>query len=159
MSCTSPRTVARMILPLPEASDFSMCGSSSATAVFIISADCSTNGSCISPEPKRSPTTFMPSSRWSLMMPSGAQAVGAGEVQVVFEALAFAVDDAALQALADGQRREFGRALVLERCGVDAGEQVQHAGQRVVGQRCRRRRIRGGPRRGPERDLALLLRE
>ena len=71
MSCTSPRTVAITMVPLPEASDFSMCGSSRATAVFITSADCSTNGSCISPAPKRSPTTFMPSSRWSLMMPSG----------------------------------------------------------------------------------------
>ena len=68
MSCTSPRTVARTIFPLPASLDFSMCGSSSATAVFMTSADCSTNGSCISPEPNRSPTTFMPASRWSLMI-------------------------------------------------------------------------------------------
>ena len=132
MSCTSPRTVAITMVPLPDESDFSMCGSSRATAFFITSADCSTNGSCISPAPKRSPTTFMPSSSWSLMMPSGGHAFAAGEVQVLFEALAFAVDDAPLQAFAGGQRREFRGALVLERCGVDAGEQVQHDGQGVV---------------------------
>jgi hypothetical protein len=49
-----------------------MCGSRWATEAFIVSADCSTNGSCISPAPKRSPTIFMPASRMSLMMASGA---------------------------------------------------------------------------------------
>jgi hypothetical protein len=49
------------------------------------------------------------------------------------EPLAFAVDDAALEPLADRERRELGGAGVLQ-CGrVDAGEQVEHPGQRVVG--------------------------
>jgi hypothetical protein len=47
MSWTSPFTVASTIVPLPSSSDFSMCGSRYATAPFITSADCSTNGSCI----------------------------------------------------------------------------------------------------------------
>ena len=68
MSCTSPLTVASTIVPLPSSSVFSMCGSSQATAVFMTSADCSTNGSCISPLPNSSPTTFMPPSRLSLTM-------------------------------------------------------------------------------------------
>ena len=72
MSCTSPLTVASTTVPLPPWSDFSMCGSRKATAAFIVSADCSTKGSCISPEAKRSPTTFMPSSRMSLTMASAA---------------------------------------------------------------------------------------
>ena len=54
-------------------------------------------------------------------------ALGARQVEVRFEALSFAVDDAPLEALADGQRREFRGALVLQRCGVDAGEEVEHA--------------------------------
>ena len=63
------------------------------------------------------------------MMPSGVHALAACQVEVLFEALAFAVDDAPLQAFAGGQRREFRGALVLQRCGVDAGEEVQHAVQ------------------------------
>jgi hypothetical protein len=43
-----------------------------ATAAFIVSALCSTNGNCISPDANSSPTTFIPSSRMSLMMSSGA---------------------------------------------------------------------------------------
>ncbi len=62
MSCTSPLTVASTIVPLPSSSVFSMCGSRWATAVFITSADCSTNGSCIWPEPNSSPTIFIPAS-------------------------------------------------------------------------------------------------
>ncbi|COW52527.1 Uncharacterised protein [Mycobacterium tuberculosis] len=69
MSCTSPLTVASTMRPLPESSsERSMCGSRYATAAFITSADCSTNGSCIWPEPKSSPTVFMPASRCSLMI-------------------------------------------------------------------------------------------
>ncbi len=71
MSWTSPFTVASTIVPLPAPSARSMCGSRYATAAFITSADCSTNGSCISPEPNRSPTTFMPESSVSLMMSNG----------------------------------------------------------------------------------------
>ena len=74
MSWTSPLTVASTIVALLSRADPSalpsMYGSRYATAVFITSADCSTNGSCISPRPKSSPTTRMPSSRFSLMMSS-----------------------------------------------------------------------------------------
>jgi hypothetical protein len=59
--------------PLPPEPDFSMYGSRWATAVFITSADCSTNGSCISPDPNRSPTVFMPASSVSLMISSGGR--------------------------------------------------------------------------------------
>src|ERR1044072_1603540 len=37
MSWTSPRTVASTMVPLPSSSDFSMCGSRWATAVFMTS--------------------------------------------------------------------------------------------------------------------------
>ncbi len=73
MSWTSPLTVASTMRPLPlSPSTFSMCGSRWATAAFIVSADCSTNGSCIWPDPNSSPTTFMPASSVSLMIDSGA---------------------------------------------------------------------------------------
>ena len=71
ISWTSPRTVARSIVPRPSSPVFSINGSSIATAVFITSALCSTKGSCISPLPKSSPTTFIPSSRWELMISNG----------------------------------------------------------------------------------------
>ena len=72
MSCTSPFTVASNMRPRPPSLVFSICGSRYATADFITSALCNTKGSCISPLPKSSPTTFIPSRRWSLMMASGA---------------------------------------------------------------------------------------
>ena len=73
MSWTSPFTVASTMRPLVELSPVdSMNCSRWATAAFMVSADCSTNGSCISPAPNSSPTTFMPASRWSLMMASGS---------------------------------------------------------------------------------------
>ncbi len=72
MSWTSPLTVARTILPLPDSpSTFSMCGSRCATAVFMTSALCSTNGSCISPDPNSWPTVFIPDSSVSLTIASG----------------------------------------------------------------------------------------
>jgi hypothetical protein len=82
-------------------STFSMCGSRWATAVFIVSADWSTNGSCISPEPNSSPTTFMPAEEVSLMISSGGDALGQGLVEVAVEAVAVAVDDALARALLD----------------------------------------------------------
>ena len=101
MSCTSPLTVASTTVPLPPWSDFSMWGSRKATAAFIVSADCSTKGSCISPEAKRSPTTFMPSSRMSLTMASGLDARLERLGQVALEPVAVAVDDALGQAAVD----------------------------------------------------------
>ena len=72
MSCTSPLTVASTIRPLPVSpSTRSIIGSRCATAIFMVSADCSTKGSCISPLANSSPTTFMPASRMSLMISSG----------------------------------------------------------------------------------------
>ena len=111
MSCTSPLTVASTTVPLPPASAFSMCGSRYATAVFIVSADCSTNGSCICPLPNSSPTTFMPSSSTSLTIPS-AGIVCELLVEVGFEAVALAVDDAVLQPLGD---RPAGTVFLLDR--------------------------------------------
>ena len=59
------------MVPRPSSPVFSMNGSSIATAVFITSALCNTNGSCISPLPKSSPTIFIPSRRCELMISSG----------------------------------------------------------------------------------------
>lgn len=77
MSWTSPLTVASTMVPLPSSSDFSMCGSRWATAVFMTSADWSTNGSCIWPEPNSSPTTFMPANSVPLTISSAGRAVSA----------------------------------------------------------------------------------
>ena len=72
ISCTSPLTVAKSIFPRPTSdSSFSICGSRYATAFFITSADCRTNGNCISPLPKSSPTVFIPESKKVLIISSG----------------------------------------------------------------------------------------
>ena len=71
ISWTSPFTVASKIEPRPSSSVFSICGSKIATALFITSALCNTKGSCISPFPNNSPTTFMPERRCSLIIASG----------------------------------------------------------------------------------------
>ena len=134
MSCTSPRTVPSTIVPLPAASDFSMCGSSRATAVFMTSADCSTKGSCISPLPKRSPTTCMPASRCTLTMSSALMPSARARSRSASRPLRLAVDDAPLEPLAHRQGGELGGARVLEGGGVDAREQVEHRRERVVGQ-------------------------
>ncbi len=98
MSWTSPFTVASTTTPLPPASAFSMSGSRYATAAFIVSADCSTNGSCIWPLPNSSPTTFMPSSSTSFTTCERRQRLRAALARSVFQAVALAVDDAVLQA-------------------------------------------------------------
>ena len=110
-----------------------MCGSRKATAVFITSADCSTNGSCISPDPNSSPTVFMPGEQVLVddveRRPTGLERL----VEVVLEAVGLAVDDPALQPLAERQRGQLGgpglRAVSLRR---HAGEQVEQLLQRVV---------------------------
>ena len=140
MSWTSPLTVARTMVPLPSSSVRSMCGSSHATAAFITSADCSTNGSCISPRPNSSPTTFMPSSRWSLTMSRALLAGVQGRLQVGVEPVALAVDDAPGEPLAQRQRRQLLGARGAHGRGVDALEQVEEALQRVVGLLAVRRR-------------------
>ncbi len=49
-----------------------MCGSKWATAAFIVSAELSTNGSCIWPEPNSSPTVRIPASSMSFTMSRAA---------------------------------------------------------------------------------------
>ncbi len=100
MSCTSPLTVASTTVPFCWPSTRSMCGSRHATAAFMVSADCSTKGSCILPEPKSSPTTFMPSSRKTLMISRGLW-VSMASLRSSSMPEAVAVDDALLQALLD----------------------------------------------------------
>ncbi len=107
MSCTSPLTVASTIVPLPSESAFSMCGSRCATAVFITSAEVSTNGNCMAPEPNSSPTVFMPASSVSLMISSALRELQ-GLVEIGLQTVALAVDDPPLQTLVQRQRRQFG---------------------------------------------------
>ena len=80
-------------------------------AVFIVSADCSTNGSCIWPEPNSSPTTFMPVEQHVVddVERRRCPAASASSRSAV-EAVAVAVDDAVLQALLD---RPAGAVLLL----------------------------------------------
>ena len=148
MSWTSPLTVPMTSLPFAELPPTrSMCGSRWATAAFIVSADCSTNGSCICPDPNSSPTTFIPPSSTSLTMSSAGMPAGQRLVEVVGEAVAVAVDDAVVQALLHGQTAAVG-LLGLRR--LDVGEHLEQALQRVV----------VGPPAVPhqvEADLALLV--
>ena len=67
----------------------------------MVSADCSTNGSCIWPEPNSSPTIFMPPSKASLTMSRAAQPPAQRLVEVGFEAVAVAVDDALFEPALD----------------------------------------------------------
>src|ERR1700752_3990770 len=123
MSCTSPFTVASTIVPFSCPSMRSMNGSRYATAVFIVSALCSTNGNCILPAPNRSPTTFMPSSSTLLMMSSGDSLF-----QIVRQALAVTIDDAVLQP-------SFHRVRALLHGGISGlavGENLKKPLQRVI---------------------------
>ena len=129
MSCTSPLTVASTTVPLPPWSDFSMCGSRNATAVFIVSADWSTKGSCISPEAKRSPTTFIPASKMSLTISSAPSPDPSASVEVALEPVAVAVDDALAQPLVD---RPVGVVVRGARVDLDPLEEGQQLLQRVV---------------------------
>ena len=101
-----------------------MCGSRWATAFFIVSADWSTNGSCIWPEPNSSPTTFIPPRSTSLTIVEGAEAAGHRLVEVGGQAVAVAVDDAVVQALLDRQAAAVG-LLRLRR--LDVGEHLEQA--------------------------------
>ena len=147
MSCTSPLTVASTIRPLPVSpSTRSIIGSRYATAVFIVSADCNTKGSCISPEAKSSPTTFIPASRMSLMMSEGCVAVGQRHLEVGDQAVAVAVDDALAETLLDRPvAAVLGDGLGHRHVGEDREQLVE----RVVRRRRRptaRPRCPGGPR-------------
>ena len=121
MSWTSPFTVPITTTPLPPASSFSRCGSRYATAVFIVSALWSTNGSCISPRPNRSPTTFMPSSSTSLMIDSAGRPPAMRLVELGLDAVALAVDDAVREPLLDRPARAV---LALDLAGLHALEEA-----------------------------------
>ena len=130
MSWTSPFTVAitsRPFVELPPT--FSMCGSRYATAAFIVSALCRTNGSCIWPLPNSSPTTRIPSSRTSLTIASGAMpaviassssAVSPSRSPSMIRCLSRASTGPAAAVLLDG----------LD--ALDVGEDLQEGLQRVV---------------------------
>ena len=130
MSCTSPFTVASTIVPLPSPSAFSMCGSRCATAAFITSADWSTNGSCIWPEPNSSPTVFMPASSVSLMISSAGRDPAPRRGRRRGRALA--VDDPPLQPLEQRQRGQLLGPPRLRRRRRDALEQLHEPAERVV---------------------------
>ena len=134
-----------------------MCGSSQATAVFITSADCSTNGSCISPRPNSSPTTFMPSSRWSLTMSSALLPVSSAVCRSASRPLRSPSMIRRASRSPSGSAASSSARVGPHRRRVDALEQVEEPLQRVV-----RPALGGGP--PPvvdevERDLALLLRD
>ncbi len=84
-----------------------MCGSRYATAVFITSADCSTNGSCIWPEPNSSPTVFMPASRF-VVDDLERRLLRHRLVEVSFQPVALAVDDALGETFEQRQFGQFG---------------------------------------------------
>ena len=92
------------------------------------SADWRTNGSCISPAPNRSPTTFIPARSMSLTM-ARAGVVEQGLVEVGGEAVAVAVDDALLQPALD---RPAAAVLLHQRRRRHPLEQLQQLLQGVV---------------------------
>ncbi len=69
-SCTSPFTVPSTKVVSLSFSIFGRYGWSASTQAFIVSADWSTNGSCICPFPKSSPMIFIPSISHSLTITS-----------------------------------------------------------------------------------------
>ena len=79
-----------------------MCGSRYATADFMTSADCKTNGSCMRPEPNSSPTVFMPAISGPLTMSSAGRAQAESFVQLGLEAVAGAVYHSLLEAAVHG---------------------------------------------------------
>ena len=95
------------------------------------SADWSTNGSCIWPEPNSSPTTFMPSSSVSLTM-SSAGRVCQRLVEVGLQAVLLAVDDAPLEPLVQREGGQFLGAAGLPGLGGGALEEGHQLLQRVV---------------------------
>ena len=128
MSWTSPFTVPITTRPLPPASAFSMCGSRYATAAFIVSALCSTNGSCISPRAEEVADDLHALEQHVV---DDRQRGPRRELllEVGLEAVAVAVDDAVLEPLLDRPARAV---LLLDRGGVDALEQRHELGERVV---------------------------
>ena len=133
MSWTSPLTVASTIVPLPpESSVRSMCGSRCATAAFMTSADCSTNGSCISPRPKSSPTVRMPASRWSLMMSSALCPVASASSRSAPRPLASPSTMRRCSRSPSGQGGQLRGAVGARGGGVHALEHVEEHLQGVV---------------------------
>ena len=101
-----------------------MCGSRYATAFFITSALCSTNGSCICPEPNSSPTIFMPEQM--IVDDLQRRVLLQRLVEMLLQVALLAVDDVALQHLLEGadppSRRSRGR---LDRLVREQADEVQ----------------------------------
>ena len=101
-----------------------------ATAAFIVSADCSTNGSCISPDAEQVADDLHAGEQVVVDDGERRDALGPGLVEVGDEAVAVAVDDALLQALGD---RPAGAVLLLDLVHrLDVLEQLEDLRQRVV---------------------------
>jgi hypothetical protein len=105
MSCTSPLTVASTMRPavfaLPALS-FSMAGCRCATAFFMTRALLTTWGRNILPEPKRSPTWFMPAMSGPSMMESGRGYFFQRLFEVCFNEIRDALDQGVGKAFFDG---------------------------------------------------------
>ena len=101
-------------VPLPPASAFSMCGSRYATAVFIVSALWSTNGSCISPDAEQVADDLHAVEQHVV---DDRERGHRREllVEVGLEAVAVAVDDAVLEPLLDRPARAV---LALDVAGL-----------------------------------------
>ena len=117
MSCTSPLTVASMILPRAAVSAFSMNCSRWLTAAFIASADCSTSATISSLLLNSRPTSAMPAISGPLMMSSGAAPSARLQVEIGDQAVLGAFDDVVRQALIERQIRGV---LLLTRLPVAA---------------------------------------
>ena len=112
MSCTSPKTVASTTVPLVAPSLRSRNCSRCATAFFITSADCSTNGRISSPRPNRSPTSFIAGNRISLSTSTGVRSLQ-GLVDLRFDAVLAPAQNRLMDALFD---RRFIAARSLRSC-------------------------------------------
>ena len=95
------------------------------------SALCRTNGSCICPDPNRSPTVFIPASRVSLTMSRAGRSIE-GLVEVGLEPGALTVDDAPLEPLEERQRGQLLCAGLATPLLLRAVEELEEALERVV---------------------------
>ena len=129
MSWTSPFTVASTTMPLPPESAFSISGSRYATAAFIVSADCSTNGSCIWPLPNSSPTTFMPSSSTSFTICERRAASASCSSR---SASRPSRSPSMMRCFSRSDDRPARAVFLLDRAGLDVLEQRHELGERVV---------------------------
>src|ERR1700739_3132119 len=92
MSWTSPNTVAITTVPFVYPAILSRYFSSCATARFITSADCNTNGRISSPAPNLSPTSFIAGSSTLLRTATGSGPLSATVALCLDPVLAAAQD-------------------------------------------------------------------